>query len=115
MGAARDTLPRTPSQMSESSSSSTVTASKTTVNVTEKTVMSPSIQVNGNATLGMDSSWYDSLSLKQLNDLLCKYIEKVHDLEAEREVCFLYDTVDSYPYLRWGAECSTTPPTAIRP
>jgi len=84
---ARDTLPRTPSQMSESSSSSssTVTASKTTVNVTEKSVMSPSLQVNGNATLGMDSSWYDSLSLKQLNDLLCKYIEKVHDLEAERE------------------------------
>jgi len=81
---ARDTLPRTPSQMSESSSS-TVTASKTTVNVTEKSVLSPSIQVNGNAALGLDLSWHDSLSLKQLNDLLCKYIEKVHDMEMERD------------------------------
>jgi len=123
---ARDTLPRSPSQLDDTDSSSKKTESKeskesnvssktesnasktesnvsvtgtgsnvnVSVNISKKTEEvlektdeilgkskeKPSIQFNGDGQW----YWYDGLSLSQLNNLLRKYIERVHELESER-------------------------------
>merc|ERR1712154_69914 len=78
----RHSLPRSPSQLSPpvtSASSNTSTTSSTTVN--ERIAISPIItQQNGE-----DHFPTGFLSLKDLNDLLCKYIDRVHDLEITNE------------------------------
>ena len=82
---ARNSLPRSPSQLSPpvtaAQKSSSTTSTNSVTSVTERIAISPIItQQNGE-----DHFPTGFLSLKDLNDLLCKYIDRVHDLEITNE------------------------------
>ena len=94
----RNSLPKTPSQLKAESSSSVVAAASTSTSTTTtkmsstavssnlmtkihaEKVISSSIDANG---FSEGSNFYDSLSLKQLNDLLLFYIQRVHEMEKD--------------------------------
>jgi len=92
----KNSLPKTPAQLKAESSSSVVAASSTSTTTTMKSstavssnlmakiqadqVISSSIGANG---FSEGSNFYDSLSLKQLNDLLLFYIQRVHEMEKD--------------------------------
>ena len=92
----RNSLPKTPSQLKAESSSSVVAAASTSTTTTKMSstavssnlmtkihaekVISSSIDANG---FSEGSNFYDSLSLKQLNDLLLFYIQRVHEMEKD--------------------------------
>ena len=67
----RNSLPRSPSQLSPPVTSAS--AQKSSTSTTDSPTV---IQQNGD-----DHFPTGFLSLKDLNDLLCKYIDRVHDLE----------------------------------
>merc|ERR550517_1235305 len=84
----RNSLPRSPSQLSppvtsaQKSSSNTASTSNTSgTTITERIAISPNITEQN----GEDHFPTGFLSLKDLNDLLCKYIDRVHDLEFTKE------------------------------
>ena len=84
----RNSLPRSPSQLSppvtsaqKSSSTTSATSSSSSTIITERIAISPTLSQQN----GEDHFPTGFLSLKDLNDLLCKYIDRVHDLEFINE------------------------------
>ena len=75
----RNTLPRSPSQLSPPTPTSTAKTEKTTGASSSTPVTSVAFQNEE------DHFPTGFLSLKDLNDLLCKYIDRVHDLEFTKE------------------------------
>ena len=74
----RNSLPRSPSQLSPPLTSAQKSSNTTSTTITERIAISPTIVTQQN---GEDHFPTGFLSLKDLNDLLCKYIDRVHDLE----------------------------------
>ena len=75
----RNTLPRSPSQLSPPTPTSTAKTEKTNGASSSTPVTSVAFQNEE------DHFPTGFLSLKDLNDLLCKYIDRVHDLEFTKE------------------------------
>ena len=110
----KNSLPKTPAQLKAESSSSVVAASSASTSTTMKSstavssnlmtkiqadqVISSSIGANG---FSEGSNFYDSLSLKQLNDLLLFYIQRVHEMEKDLvNVSFIYFEILSFGNFR---------------
>ena len=72
----RNSLPRSPSQLS-----SPAPAKAEKIDQTASVTSLPTVTLQN----GEDHFPTGFLSLKELNDLLCKYIDRVHDLEITKE------------------------------